>query len=44
MLMMTKLGYFREAEKKLIHFGGKETIPTPEDDEVVVIEVFSKQD
>jgi hypothetical protein len=23
MPMMIKLGYFREAEKKLIHFGGK---------------------
>jgi hypothetical protein len=25
MPMMTKLGYFGEAEKKLIHFGGEET-------------------
>jgi hypothetical protein len=30
MPMMVKLGYFREAEKKLIHFGGEETTPTPE--------------
>jgi hypothetical protein len=27
MPMMTKLGYFGEAEKKLIHFGGEETTP-----------------
>jgi hypothetical protein len=30
MSMMIKLGYFGEAEKKLIHFGGEETTPTPE--------------
>jgi hypothetical protein len=30
MTMMTKLGYFREAEKGLIRFGGEETIPKPE--------------
>jgi hypothetical protein len=29
MPMMTKLGYFGEAEKKLIRFGGEETIPKP---------------
>jgi hypothetical protein len=29
MPMMIKLGYFGEAEKKLIHFGGEETSPTP---------------
>jgi hypothetical protein len=34
--MMTKLGYFWEAEKKLIRFGGEETIPKPEDDELIV--------
>jgi hypothetical protein len=27
--MMIKLGYFGEAEKKLIHFGREETILTP---------------
>jgi hypothetical protein len=32
MPMMTKLGYFGEAEKKLIRFGGEETILKPEDD------------
>jgi hypothetical protein len=38
--MMMKLGYFVEAEKKLIRFAGEETTPTPKDDEVVVFESF----
>jgi hypothetical protein len=38
--MMIKLGYFREAEKKLIRFGVQETAPTPENDEVVVFRSF----
>jgi hypothetical protein len=42
MAMMTKLGYFREAEKGLIRFGGEETIPKPENDEVVVFKSFFK--
>jgi hypothetical protein len=42
MPMMTKLGYFGEAEKKLIHFGREETIPKPENDEVVVFKSFFK--
>jgi hypothetical protein len=42
MTMMTKLGYFREAEKGLVRFGGEETIPKPEDDEVVVFKSFFK--
>ena len=42
MAMMTKLGYFGEAEKKLIRFGGEETIPKPENDEVVVFKSFFK--
>jgi hypothetical protein len=40
MPMMIKLGYFEEAEKKLIRFAGEETTPTPEDDEVVVFRSF----
>jgi hypothetical protein len=40
MPMMIKLGYFREAEKKLIRFGGEETTPTPGKDEVVVFRSF----
>jgi hypothetical protein len=43
MTMMTKLGYFREAEKGLVRFGGEETIPKPENDEVVVLRASSKQ-
>jgi hypothetical protein len=42
MTMMTKLGYFREAKKGLVRFGGEETIPKPEDDEVVVFKSFFK--
>jgi hypothetical protein len=42
MPMMTKLGYFGEAEKKLIRFGGEETIPKPENDEVVVFKSLFK--
>ena len=42
MPMMTKLGYFGEAEKKLVRFGGEETIPKLEDDEVIVYRSFFK--
>jgi hypothetical protein len=38
--MMMKLGYFGEAEKKLIHFAGEETTPKLKDDEVVVFKSF----
>jgi hypothetical protein len=40
MPMMIKLGYFREAQKKLIHFAGEEITPTPKNDEVVVFKSF----
>ena len=40
MPMMMKLGYFGEAEKKLIRFAGEETTPTSKDDEVVVFKSF----
>jgi hypothetical protein len=40
MPMMIKLGYFEEAEKKLICFAGEVTAPTPENDEVVVFRSF----
>jgi hypothetical protein len=40
MPMMIKLGYFGEAEKKLIRFAGEETTLTPENDEVVVFRSF----
>jgi hypothetical protein len=42
MPMMTKLGYFGEVEKKLIRFGGEETTPKPENNEVVVFRSFFK--
>jgi hypothetical protein len=40
MLMMMKLGYFGEAESKLIRFAGEETIPEPKKDEVVIFKIF----
>jgi hypothetical protein len=40
MPMMMKLGYFGEAENKLIRFAGEETTPTPKDDKVVVFKSF----
>jgi hypothetical protein len=40
MPMMMKLGYFGEAERKLVRFAGEETTPTPKDDEVVVFKSF----
>jgi hypothetical protein len=42
MTMMTKLGYFKEADKGLIRFGREETIPKPKGDEVVVFKSFFK--
>jgi hypothetical protein len=42
MIMMTKLVYFREADKGLIRFGGEEAIPKPKNDEVVVFKSFFK--
>jgi hypothetical protein len=42
MIMTTKLGYFKEADKGLVCFGGEETIPKPKNDEVVVFKSFFK--
>jgi hypothetical protein len=42
MPMMIKLGYFGEAETRLIRFGGEETTPKLENDEVVVFRSFFK--
>jgi hypothetical protein len=39
---MMKLGYFSEAKKELIRFGGEETTPKPGKDEVVVFKSFFK--
>jgi hypothetical protein len=38
--MMMKLGYFGEAERKLIQFAREETTPTLKDDEVIVFKSF----
>jgi hypothetical protein len=40
MVMMKKLGYFGEAESKLVQFAGEEVILEPKDDEVVVFKSF----
>jgi hypothetical protein len=37
---MMKLGYFGEAESKLIRFAGEETITEPKKDEVVIFKSF----
>jgi hypothetical protein len=39
---LMKLGYFSEAKKKMIRFGGEEITPKPEKDEVVVFKSFFK--
>jgi hypothetical protein len=42
MTIMTKLAYFKEADKGLVRFGGEETIPKPKNDEVVVFKSLFK--
>jgi hypothetical protein len=42
MSKLVKLGYFSEAKKELVRFGGEETTPKPEKDEVVVFKSFFK--
>jgi hypothetical protein len=39
---LMKLGYFSEAKKELVRFGGEEITPKPEKDEVVVFKSFFK--
>jgi hypothetical protein len=39
---LLKLGYFSEAKKKLVRFGGEEITPKSEKDEVVVFKSFFK--
>ena len=39
---MMNLGYFSEAKKELVRFGGEETTPKPGKDEVVVFKSFFK--
>jgi hypothetical protein len=44
MSKLMKLGYFSDAKKELVHFGGEEITPKPEKDEVVVFKSSLKQD
>jgi hypothetical protein len=39
---MVKSGYFSEDEKELICFGGEETTPKPQKDEIVIFKSFLK--
>jgi hypothetical protein len=40
MVIMKKLGYFGEAESKLVRFVGEVVVPEPKEDEVVVFKSF----
>jgi hypothetical protein len=40
MVIMKKLGYFGEAESRLVCFAGEEVVLEPKDDEVVVFKSF----
>jgi hypothetical protein len=40
MVMMRKLGYFREAESKLVRFVGEEIVLEPKEDEAVIFKSF----
>jgi hypothetical protein len=42
MSKLVKLGYFSEAKKELVRFGGEEITPKPKKDEVVVFKSFFK--
>jgi hypothetical protein len=37
---MVKSGFFNEDQKKLLRFGGEETTPKPEKDEIVILRAF----
>jgi hypothetical protein len=39
---MVKSGFFTENQKKLLRFGGEETTPKPEKDEIVIFKSFLK--
>ena len=43
MVMMKKLGYFGEAESKLVRFAGEEVVPQPREDGVVILRASSGQ-
>ena len=38
--MMKKMGYFGEAESKLVRFAREEVVPEPKEDEIVVFKSF----
>jgi hypothetical protein len=40
MVLMKKLGYFGEAESRLVHFAGEEVVPELKEDEVIVFKSF----
>ena len=40
LVLMRKLGYFRENDDELVRFAGEEVIPDPRDDEVIVFKSF----
>jgi hypothetical protein len=40
MVMMRKLGYFGEAESKLVRFAGEEIVPEPKEDEILIFKSF----
>jgi hypothetical protein len=40
LVLMKKLGYFRENEDGLISFAGEEVVPKPKEDEIVVFKSF----
>jgi hypothetical protein len=37
------LGYFGEAESKLVRFAGEEVVPEPKDDEIVCLKASSER-
>ncbi|MER8284576.1 hypothetical protein ABS219_18405, partial [Acinetobacter baumannii] len=39
---MVKSGFFTENQKKLLRFGGEETTPKPEKDEIIIFKSFLK--
>ena len=39
---MVKAGFFNEDQKKLLRFGGEESTPKPEKDEIVIFKSFLK--
>jgi hypothetical protein len=43
MVMMKNVGYFGEAESKLVRFAGEEVVPEPREDEVVVFKSFFRE-